>query len=137
MSAADCGASAWQLAGGILNIRATIGLHSTDRMKMVSRKGSRPRQVLMLTEQCCLMRAPEWLTLRASCPMRATVEASAAAGLWLLLSGRPKYCASAITVVWPSVRCTCNQRLLLVSKEIMQSDCLRFVMRSHARHVWA
>ena len=61
----------------------------------------------------CVVR---WLTLRASCPMRATVEARAAAGLWLLLSGRPKYCASAITVVWPSVTCTCSWWLLLVSK---------------------
>ena len=75
----------------------------------------------------CVVR---WLTLRASCPMRATVEARAAAGLWLLLSGRPKYCASAITVVWPSVTCTCSWWLLLVSKTLMRSDCLRIVMRS-------
>ena len=59
--------------------------------------------------------ALEWLTLRASCPMRATVEASAAAGLWLLLSGMPKKCASAITVVCPIVTCTCNQCCCLTS----------------------
>ena len=46
--------------------------------------------------------------------MREMVEASAAAGLRLLLSGRPKYWASAITVVWPRVTCTytCAGRLI-------------------------
>lgn len=103
------------------------------RMATKFRRGSRPRKILMLPQQCCVVSAWEWLTLRASCPMRATVEASAAAGLWLLLSGRPKYCASAITVVWPSVTCTCNQWLLLVSQILMRLDCLRLVICSQAR----
>ena len=57
------------------------------RMATNFRRGSRPRKILMLPQQCCVVSAWEWLTLRASCPMRATVEAQCcsralAAAVW-------------------------------------------------------